>query len=69
MVCCIQKEINILEFVLLFQFEEYFHPYTRHCLEQKECLEYIKAKEKENDLFKTFIVVSKGKGKGAGFKS
>lgn len=44
--------------VFLWQFGELFGSYTKYCTEQKNCTEYMKARYADNDLFKTFVVVS-----------
>ncbi|XP_064598754.1 uncharacterized protein LOC135465444 [Liolophura sinensis] len=38
------------------KFADNFKPYTKYCLEQKPCLDYMKARYKDNDLFKAFVV-------------
>ena len=38
------------------QFEQVFQPYTQYCLEHSRCLQYAKEKNKENELFKAYIV-------------
>ncbi|KAK3104745.1 hypothetical protein FSP39_009161 [Pinctada imbricata] len=38
------------------KFPELFSPYTKYCIEQKPCTEYMKARYSDNDLFKTFVV-------------
>jgi len=40
------------------QFDKIFEPYTKYCLEQDTCREYIKTKTMENELFRTFVMVS-----------
>ena len=44
--------------ICISQFEELFTPYTKYCLEQEGCQEYIKNKYRDNELFKTFVIVS-----------
>jgi len=44
--------------VTCVQFEKIFEPYTKYCLEQEMCREYIKTNMRENELFRTFIAVS-----------
>ena len=44
------------------QFDTLFLSYTKYCLEQKAMLEYIKTKQRENELFKTFVNVSRSSG-------
>ncbi|CAH1773316.1 unnamed protein product [Owenia fusiformis] len=38
------------------KFEELFHPYTKYCLDQQSCVEYMKSRYSENDVFKTFVM-------------
>lgn len=38
------------------EFQKVVEPYTRYCLEQKQCLEYMKARHNDNDLFKIFVM-------------
>ncbi|KAK7487689.1 hypothetical protein BaRGS_00021108, partial [Batillaria attramentaria] len=38
------------------EFQKVVDPYTRYCMEQKQCLEYMKARHSDNDLFKIFVV-------------
>jgi len=45
--------------VCVLQFDKIFEPYTKYCLEQDICREYIKTKTMENELFRTFVTVSK----------
>ena len=40
------------------QFDKIFEAYTKYCLEQEMCREYIKTNIRDNDLFRTFIAVS-----------
>jgi len=47
--------MNVLQSV---QFDKIFEPYTKYCLEQETCREYIKTNMRDNELFRTFIVVS-----------
>jgi len=44
--------------VCYLQFDKIFEPYTKYCLEQDICREYIKTKTMENELFRTFVTVS-----------
>ncbi|XP_064461240.1 pleckstrin homology domain-containing family G member 5-like isoform X2 [Ornithodoros turicata] len=37
------------------QFESSFQPYMKYCLEQSTCLQYVKEKRIESDLFKTYV--------------
>ncbi|KAL5013543.1 hypothetical protein ScPMuIL_007813 [Solemya velum] len=38
------------------KFHDTFLPYTKYCLEQKACADYMKSKYSESELFKTFVV-------------
>ena len=40
------------------KFDQVFNPYVKYCLEHSNCLQYVKEKHKENELFKTYVVVS-----------
>lgn len=40
-----------------FQFDEIFAPYRTYCVEHLVSLQYVKKKQKENELFKTYIAV------------
>ena len=40
------------------QFEELFKPYTKFCLEKGPCLEYMKSRYRDDELFKSFVGVS-----------
>lgn len=51
--CCLRKQV-----LYLLQFGELFSPYSKYCSDQKHCTEYMKARYADNDLFKTFVVVS-----------
>ncbi|CAG2109422.1 unnamed protein product, partial [Medioppia subpectinata] len=37
-------------------FDQLFHPYVKYCLEHSTCLQYVKDKHKDNELFKAYIV-------------
>lgn len=52
-----KDKMNKIAF-FLWQFGELFGSYTKYCTEQKNCTEYMKARYADNDLFKTFVVVS-----------
>lgn len=36
--------------------EDIFHPYVKYCLEHSNCLQYVKEKHKESELFKAYVV-------------
>ena len=57
---CSAPVYRILKFSVFLQFSKIFEPYTKYCLEQEVCREYIKCRTKENDLFRTFIMVCDG---------
>ena len=38
------------------KFEHLFQPYIKYCLEHSNCLQYVKEKHKENELFKAYVV-------------
>ncbi|XP_046562415.1 pleckstrin homology domain-containing family G member 5-like isoform X3 [Haliotis rubra] len=38
------------------EFSKLLQPYTQYCMEQKACVDYMKAKHNENDLFKVFVM-------------
>ncbi|XP_053210054.1 pleckstrin homology domain-containing family G member 5-like isoform X11 [Panonychus citri] len=38
------------------KFEDIFHPYVKYCLEHSNCLQYVKEKHKESELFKAYVV-------------
>lgn len=40
------------------RFEETFQPYMKYCLDQNNCVHYVKDKRIESDLYKTYIAVS-----------
>ena len=42
----------------IVQFQSLIQPYTRYCMEQKQCVEYTKSRHNDNDLFKIFVMVS-----------
>jgi len=65
--CCVTAIVTMLntywrsclhECVWCAQFDKIFEPYTKYCLEQDICREYIKTKTMENELFRTFVTVS-----------
>ena len=41
-----------------FQFDEIFAPYRTYCVEHLVSLQYVKKKQKENELFKAYVAVS-----------
>ena len=43
---------------IFFQFEDLFVPYTKFLLEQGESQYYLKEKQRDNELFRTFIMVT-----------
>lgn len=44
--------------IFIFQFDQLFNPYIKYCLEHVNSVSYVKMKNQENELFKTYIVVS-----------
>ena len=40
------------------QYHDLFQPYICYCAKQKVCLDYMKLQYTENELFKTFVIVS-----------
>lgn len=42
------------------EFQKMIEPYAKYCMEHKQCLEYMKAKHNDNDLFKTFVLWAEG---------
>lgn len=44
-------------FFFLSQFDKIFEPYTKYCLEQDLCQDYIRSITKENELFRIYIQV------------
>lgn len=44
--------------ISVFQFDQLFNPYIKYCLEHVNSVSYVKMKNQENELFKTYIVVS-----------
>ncbi|KAI1309388.1 Pleckstrin homology domain-containing family G member 5 [Halotydeus destructor] len=38
------------------KFDQLFYPYIKYCLEHSSCLQYVKEKHKESELFKAYVV-------------
>ena len=38
------------------KFDQIFNPYIKYCLDHSNCLQYVKEKHKENELFKAYLV-------------
>ena len=45
-------------FLPFFQYHDIFQPYVCYCSKQKVCLDYMKSQYTDNELFKTFVIVS-----------
>ncbi|XP_076361468.1 uncharacterized protein LOC143252742 isoform X2 [Tachypleus tridentatus] len=37
------------------QFDQIFRPYIKYCIDQSNCLQYVKEKNKESELFKAYV--------------
>lgn len=40
------------------QFGSRFQPYIRYCMEEEGCMEYMRTLLRDNELFKTYVMVS-----------
>ena len=40
------------------QFGELLQPYMKYCLNEAQCLQYLKNNRNENDKFRTYLAVS-----------
>ncbi|XP_025079789.1 pleckstrin homology domain-containing family G member 5-like [Pomacea canaliculata] len=47
---------SLLKPAFLSEFKKLIGPYTKYCMEQKQCTEYMKSRHTENDLFKMFVL-------------
>lgn len=45
-------------YLLRMQFEDLFLPYSRYCVEQAVCINYIRQQQRDNELFAAFLAVS-----------
>ncbi|KAL8582558.1 hypothetical protein ACOMHN_043737 [Nucella lapillus] len=52
-----RKPLNpsLMKDAFVHEFQSLIKPYTRYCVEQKQCVEYMKGRHNDNDLFKTFV--------------
>ncbi|KAK7093445.1 hypothetical protein V1264_007200 [Littorina saxatilis] len=47
---------SLMKSAFVKEFKSLIQPYTRNCMEQKQCVEYMKMRHTESDLFKIFVM-------------